>query len=195
VSLHPVGGLPVPELLARLQAGHRDALSTLYKALFEELWRIALLQTRSPESANEIVQDVFLWLWARHATIRTDTDIRVYLAVAVRNRARSLNRHARVVQTTKEMATAAIGADEPLAMGQFGRSSDTLVEDQEFRAAYHRAVATLTDQERLAVFLRWEEDWTFEQVGHALAISKVGARKVVLRAQQKVRALLEDYRG
>ena len=56
------------------------------------------------------------------------------------------------------------------------------------------AVATLTEREALAFRLRLEDDMTFDQIGTALGISKVGARKLVLRAEAKVRELLADFR-
>jgi len=174
-------------------------MATVYDALFEPLWNIAAMETRSRETAIEIVHDVFLSLWARRETIEQTmvpgTDLRVYLAAAVRNRARNLRRHARVVDAAANaLGAAGDSVAHYPAMGQRDRTADALAEEEEFRGAYNRAIRTLTDQERLAVFLRWEEEWSFEQIGEVLSLSKVGARKVVLRAQRKVQLLLADYR-
>jgi len=184
-------------LLARICAGDRDAVSIIYTALFDQLWRIALLQTRSSDTASEIVHDVFLWLWAHRETVATDIDIRVYLATAVRNRARTLARHAKVVDAvvTQVDGNSNDMASQSPAMGQPMPPSDVLAEEHDFRAAYQRAITILTEQERLAIYLRWEEEWAFEQIGQTMSLSKVGARKVVLRAQRKIQELLAQYRN
>jgi RNA polymerase sigma-70 factor (ECF subfamily) len=164
----------------------------LYEALFESLWRIAMLRTWSSELAEEIVHDVFLALWTRRTTIDVAMDIQVYLAVAVRNRTRNLRAHDQVVQATATQVTQA-QADVP-AMGQAPIAADSAVEVEEFWSAYRRALALLTDREREAALLRWEEGFTFEQVAQVLGLSVVGARGVILRAQRKVQAALAEYR-
>jgi len=80
------------------------------------------------------------------------------------------------------------------AIGAPPTMPDAALETQEFYDAYHRALALLTERERTALLLRWDEDLTFEQIGHVLGLSNVGARAVVLRGQQKVQQALADYR-
>jgi RNA polymerase sigma factor (sigma-70 family) len=184
------GAAATSVLLEALRAGSRDALAQLYTEHFRELWHIAVLQTRDADAATEVVHDVFLWLWTHHTTIDSAIDLRVYLGVAVRNRARNLARHTRIADTVADTHTS---ANTPLAMGESSIPSDHDAEAGEFRAAYARAIDTLTEQEQLVVYLRWEEEWSFEQIGGVLSMSKVGARKVLLRAQHKVQRLLAEY--
>jgi RNA polymerase sigma factor (sigma-70 family) len=179
-------------LLARIREGDRTALGVLYDTLFESLWRLALLRTQSADTAEEIVHDVFLSLWMRRETLRPDIDIRVYLAVAVRNRTRNLRAHAQVVQATEDAVSNEILT--PPGMGQSFPSADSELEADEFWKAYRSVLSTLTDREREAALLRWEEGFTFEQIAEVLGLSIVGARGVVMRAQNKVQAALAEYR-
>jgi RNA polymerase sigma-70 factor (ECF subfamily) len=189
----PIGGVPVSELLAQLREGDQGALSVLYTELFGMLWSLAAVQTRSREAAKDIVQDVFFWLWSRREAIKLDTDIQVYLAVAVRNRARNLRRHHRVVDAIEQ----AVSTDviEAPAIGRPPPPSDAAAAEQEFHAAYQSALAILTERERLAALLRWEEGFTLDQIGQVLSVSIEGTRKILIRAQNKVQAVLEDYRS
>jgi RNA polymerase sigma-70 factor (ECF subfamily) len=188
-----IGGRPIPELLEALRAGDEDALTVLHTELFGMLWSVAVMQTRSRDTAKDIVQDVFFWLWTRRNTLKIDTDIHVYLVVAVRNRARNLRRHSQVVDAVEHAVGAAL-TDAP-GIGQRPLASDAAVEEREFYEAYQRALRMLSERERVAALLRWEEGFTLEQIGEALSLSTVGARKVLIRAQTKVQKGLEAYRG
>ena len=188
-----IDGVPIRELLIRLRDGDRAAFGTLYEAFFDSLWRLAMLLARSPESAEEIVQDVFLSLWVRRASIDVGSDIRVYLNEAVRHQAYNLRRHSRVVATMEDAVEREV-LDAP-AISQPFVAPDGAAETEEFYAAYHRILSTLTERDAVALRLRWEEEFTFEQIGQVLGLSAMGARKLILRAQRKVQDALADYRG
>lgn len=189
----PLDGVAVPDVVARLRAGDRDALGLAYTALCDTLVRLAVLRTRSSDIAIEIVHDVFLALWARRETIAPDTDLRVYLAAAVRNRTRNLWEHDAVVAAV-EQAVADEALDTP-AIGQPVERPDAAAEHDDFEHAYREALGVLTERERAAALLRWEDGFTFDQVGRVLGISTVGARALILRVQRKVQAGLAKYRG
>ena len=188
-----IDGVPIRELLLRLRDGDRAAFGTLYEAFFDSLWRLAMLLVRSPESAEEIVQDVFLSLWVRRASIDVGSDIRVYLNEAVRHQAYNLRRHSRVIATTEDAVEREV-LDVP-AVSQPFVAPDGAAETEEFYAAYHRILSALTERDAVALRLRWEEEFSFEQIGQVLGLSAMGARKLILRAQRKVQDALADYRG
>lgn len=187
-----LGGVPSSELLERIRTNDRGALEILYRSLFDALWNIAIIRTGEVAVAEEVLQDVFLRLWMRRDRLDVNLDIRVYLAAAVRNQTRDLGKHLRVIDATVH-AVNEERQDIP-GIGESPLTPDLQFETQEFLDAYHQAVTTLTDQEKIAVHLRWEQGMTFEELGEVLSLSKVGARKVVLRAQRKVQVLLEQYR-
>lgn len=188
-----VDGIPVRELLIRLREGDRAAFGALYEEFFESLWRLAILIVHAPEPAEEIVQDVFLDLWVRRESIDVASDMRVYLNEAVRHRAYNVLRHQRVVFDTED----AVEQEtlEPPAISQSFVAPDGAAETEEFYAAYRRVLATLTRRDVVALRLRWEEGFTFDQIGKILGVSAMGARKIVLRGQQKVQEALARYRG
>jgi RNA polymerase sigma-70 factor (ECF subfamily) len=147
--------------------------------------------TGSSDVAEEMVQDVFLAVWRRRERITPQDDLRAYLYAALRNAAKMRGRHTRVVR-----GVASAVEEQRLALPAHGRGPDTpdrRAEASEFYAAYQRALVVLNERERVAVQLRLEEDATFEEIGRVLGLSKVGARTVVLRAEEKIRALLAEY--
>jgi RNA polymerase sigma factor (sigma-70 family) len=192
-SREQIDGVPVPELLARMRTGDRDALGTIYLAYYPALCRLGALLTRSQTIAEEIVQDVFYSLWMRRDTIDVGTDLRVYLHGAVRNLASKSRRHERIVAETVE-ATMQERLDLAV-VAQRTPQPDVAAEGAQFAVAYQHILRTLTERDRVALRLRWEEGFTFEQIAQVLSLSTVGARGVVLRAQQKVQDALAHFRA
>jgi RNA polymerase sigma-70 factor (family 1) len=67
--------------------GHETALTELYKLFSRRLLHFARVITRSPEIAEEIVDDVFVKLWTNRARISEVENLTVYLYVAAKNQA------------------------------------------------------------------------------------------------------------
>lgn len=67
--------------------GHEPALTELYKLFSKRLLHFARVITRSPEIAEEIVEDVFVKLWTNRARIQEVENLTVYLYVATKNQA------------------------------------------------------------------------------------------------------------
>lgn len=185
-----IDGVSVAVVLDRLRGGDSAALTALYNTFFETLWRVAALYTHSAESAGDIVHDVFLRLWMQRETLESVTDLRVYLTAAVRNRARDLGKHASVVESTQRDG----GNAEASGIALPVPPTDAVVEREEFLAAYRHALTLLSESERTAALLRWEEGFTLEQVAEVLSMSVMGARGVIRRAQHKVQEALQHFR-
>lgn len=166
----------------------RAEFDALYLALFERLCRFAAAITGSIHTAQEIVQDVFLTIWSRRDAIDIRGDQEVYLYTAVRNRARKVGRHDRVIHRL-ETAVSEFGGAPP-ALGTPEPSPDKVFNASELRRAVERALADVRGEEREAIFLRWEEGRTYDEIGKILGISSMGAHKMVSRTAMKVRDIL-----
>lgn len=62
------------------------AFKELYHSYFRRLFRFCLTMVRSKESAEEIVHDVFLYLWEKREQSHQIANPEVYLFTAVRNK-------------------------------------------------------------------------------------------------------------
>jgi RNA polymerase sigma-19 factor, ECF subfamily len=79
----------LPHIQQGIYAGNEQCLAELYKLFSKRLHHFARVITRSPEVAEEIVEDVFVKLWSNRHRINEVENLTVYLYVAVKNR--SLN--------------------------------------------------------------------------------------------------------
>jgi len=74
---------PDHELLSLLKGGDRNAFTTLYNRYWDKLLAIAYNHTRDKQSAEEIVQNLFVGLWNRREDLVIENPAN-YLATAVK---------------------------------------------------------------------------------------------------------------
>jgi RNA polymerase sigma-70 factor (ECF subfamily) len=74
-----------PELLERVAAGDQAAFRRLYMHFYKRLYHFALALVKTRESAEEIVEDVFVRIWQQRENIRAIKNLRVYLYTATKN--------------------------------------------------------------------------------------------------------------
>src|ERR1044072_3300538 len=79
----------LPHIQQGILAGNEQCLAELYKLFSKRLHHFARAITRSAETAEEIVEDVFVKLWSNRQRINEIDNLTVYLYVAVKNK--SLN--------------------------------------------------------------------------------------------------------
>src|SRR5579871_5876389 len=73
-------------LLERIAVfGDQDAYKKLFQAFYKDLNRFAYSFTKSNETAEEIVLDVFANLWKNRLRLLEIQNLKVYLYVAVKN--------------------------------------------------------------------------------------------------------------
>ncbi len=72
------------ESLARLRAGDAGALTDIYHAYWEKLFLAAYNMLKDREAAEDIVQDIFVSLWAKRESLEIHTALNAYLYSATR---------------------------------------------------------------------------------------------------------------
>lgn len=186
-----MSALPGPrdeaEVVASLRQGDAQAFDQLCLTYHDALWRFAYQMLRSREGAQDVVQDVFLDVWERRASLTITTSISAYLFSAVRRRSLFYLRHDR----TTERIAAAWGPTEVPALGITAESPLVAVERSDLRAMLRQSLASLPPARRQAVALRWGEHLSYDEIAEAMGISSEAARAHVSRAYRALRELLQ----
>jgi RNA polymerase sigma-70 factor (ECF subfamily) len=81
--------VPLSELQGRVARNDETAFTQVYLHFAKRLIHFAVSLVRSKETAEELVEDVFVKLWANRSRINEIDNLTVYLYVAVKNK--SLN--------------------------------------------------------------------------------------------------------
>jgi RNA polymerase sigma-70 factor (ECF subfamily) len=176
----PVSPRPDPASDAR-----RAAFEALFREYHARLCGFAYRFVHSRDVAEELVQEVFLYLWEHWERWDAGAPARTYLFTAVRNAAVSYLRHQRVVQRS-----------EPDLVDLFSRSRPTADADlrgAELGAALGRAIARLPERCRLVFTLSREQGLTYNEVADVLGISVKTVEMQMGRAYKALRRYLAPY--
>lgn len=169
----------------RLVDDSTTSIEALFRKYFPGLCDFVLTYVESPDVARDLVQDLFLDLWARHEDGRLPPLSPGYLYTAARNRALKHLRHQGIVKRwrdrmAREPEPLAPAADEQLLAG-------TLAE------AIEKAVAQLPEKRRQIFLLSREQELSYAAIAEVLGISIKTVENQMARALKTLREQLLPY--
>lgn len=157
-----------PDNFTRIQAGDAAAFEALFNRYVGQLCGFAFAYTQSRASAEEIVQELFLWLWEHRSAIEPPLSVPAYLHAAVRNRALNHVRDSTTELRIHERHAQEAGAS--IAPSQFD-APDALAEARDLSDALVRAVAAMPLRCREVFTLARTCRLTYTQIADVLGIS------------------------
>lgn len=157
------------------QHGSNDAFAALVRRHLDLVYSAARRQVRSPHLAEEVTQSVFIDLARSARKLKPSQPLAAWLFLVTRRTAIDVlrsetRRHAwsqPLTEGAAENATAASTEVEPLL---------------------DEAIASLSEDDRRAVILRFFENQSLREVGHILGTSDDAAQKRVSRAVEQLRS-------
>ena len=167
-------------------ARHDDsrAFRLLFEALYPELMRFALYYVKIRETAEEIIQDVFVKIWQIRATLLTILNFRAYLFTTTRNQCLNYlqrKRQSVPIHFGDDADTAAIGADD---------NPQHALELIDMQRSLKAAVDALPPQCRLIFQLVKEQGFSYREVADLLALSPRTIETQIGIALKKIAASL-----
>jgi len=173
------------KLLKRLQKGDAQAFTLLFRKYWATLFDMAYKRLQSKEQAEEIVQELFLDVWQRRATLSLSHSFFTYLSAALKykilNQIRAegvKNKHLLHIKTRQQVLAHPI--------------EEKLFYD-ELNSAYEEAVGQLPERCRTVFQLRRNEQCSFQEIATQLNISVSTAEKHMVKALKLLRTDLKDY--
>ena len=172
------------ELLEQLSAGDRAAFTRIYNEHYSNLYRYLFVVTKSAEASEEILQDVFLKLWIKRATLTGVLSLKDYLFRMARNRVFDARR--------KD-----IRHDQYLKAITTNDQSSNEVFDAVILKEYHQVVQngiTQMPERRQQIFMmNAQEELTAREIAERLNLSLAVVKKQLYEAQQYLRKYLEKH--
>ncbi len=157
------------------------AFGQLFECFYPELMRFALFYLKSQETAEELVQDVFLKIWQMRAMLLTVFNFRAYLFTTTRNHCLNHIQKQKPVFIPFDDSFSADTADNP----QQG------MELQETQQRITAAVEGLPPQCRLVFQLVKEQGFSYKEVAELLSISPRTVETQIGIAVRKLAASLQ----
>ncbi len=169
------------QLLRRMQLGDDKALSQLMDRYGGYVYRVianVLLQAGTASDAEELTSDTFYAVWS-HADSISPRNLKAYLAVTARNKAKSFLRKHREL---------------PMDLDTLPLSDGITLEDQameqELKQLLHKAIDKMRPQDR-DIFLRYYYYMqTTQQISQLLNIPHSTVRTRLMRGRKTLKKLL-----
>ena len=159
---------------------------TIFRTYYDALVALAVWYVGSVESAEEIVDDVFLSLWAQRERWVVHDSVRAYLFGATRNRALNAVRDRR----TRARLLRDAGAE---VVGRVGSETDAAVRARDLGSAIERALAELPPRARTVLTLHRQAGLSFAEIADLLGISSRTVETHLARAIRTLRRSLGSF--
>lgn len=170
--------LAVPDVLvARARAGDLDALEALYRAFETPVYTLALRILRSPEEAEDVLQETFLEVVKSIGHYRGEGHLWGWIRQIASSKALMRLRRNRV-RHTEEL-------DEEAIAG--GTGTGTVPERIDLERAFEQLSAT----SRAVVWLHDVEGYTHEEIAEQMGKTVSFSKSQLARAHARLRRLLQ----
>lgn len=167
-------------LLERLvQAADKAAFTEIYERYWSVMYMHALKMLQEEEDARDAVQDLFVTLWSKAATMPSHTNLAGYLFVSLRNKVLDRLKHSRI--RTDYFRSLATYIDQP---------RDTILEaisERELNRAFEQEIAQLPPKMKAIFELRVKEYKTYQEIAAQLRISDKTVKKQISNAIRIIR--------
>ncbi len=172
--------------LARIPAGDRAALQTVYRLTSAKLFGVALRILGERGEAEDVLQEVYMTVWRKAADFdAARASPMTWLIAIARNRA--IDR-LRATRTSRRMAP--IEAAAELADGAAG--ADAALEQAQDNARLHECLGGLSDRERNALRAAFFEGNTYEELAARMKVPLGTMKSWIRRAMIKLKVCLEQ---
>lgn len=173
------------ELLARVAEGDKHAFGVLFEERQQLIFNIAYKLTKSRTNSREIVQDVFLKIWNRREDLPALDNFGAYINRMARNQSiDALRLIAREALRTVELQ------EDQLTKGDF--QTEEALQFQETGRILHRALESLSPQQRKVYQLCHEQGLKYEEAAKALGLSPGTVHTHMKQALKNIRAYLKQ---
>jgi RNA polymerase sigma-70 factor (ECF subfamily) len=188
----PTTNLIEKKILVRLKEGDSNAFESVFKFWYEPLVHFANEYISDLESARNIVQNIFMKLWEKHALVDPDSNLRAYLYIATRNACLSHLRHLRLETVYFEKSRKSYEdlqlnyeALEELKMEQIDFSNlEKLIQD---------TIDSLPERCREVFLMSRYDELKNKEIAEKLNISVKAVEANITRAMNKLRENTKEY--
>ncbi len=172
-------------IFARMAEGDEEAFRFFFEKYYTDLCNFVNIYLNDPITAEDLVQDIYVYFWNKKENIRIETSVKSYLLKASKNK--SLN----YLRNEKNR----LAIHEKLA--NESATSCEIPEDREdnFRkqAIIEKAVARLPEKCREIYILSKEKKLTYNEISKELGISVKTVENQMGNALKKLREFLRPY--
>lgn len=178
--------------MKKVGTDHTDFVR-IYSIYFPKMVRFAREYVISQEEAQNIVQDIFLYLWERQDTLNIISNKNAFLFTLTKNKCIDFYRQQSRVNRLKESLDALQERELGMKMEALKQFDENMFSTQEIEEILNNAVNNLPDKCREVFILSRMEGLKHEEIARQLNISVNTVQNHISVAIRKLKTELKDY--
>ena len=175
-----------PALIQSIAEGDVDAFSVVYRYYSKTIYNTVMTYLKNEAEAEEIVQQVFVKMWVRRATLSGVRSFRDYFFIIVRNSVfdyfNRLSQQARLADVMR-MQAGEITAE----------STDVRLRQKQYDQLVEKAIGQLPARQKKVYLLAELEALDYDAIAGRMQISRLTAKKHMELARKSVRDYIGRY--
>lgn len=169
-------------LISRARGGDRDAFGALVEQYRDNVYRLAYRMCGNAYDADEAAQEAFVAAWRALPNFRGDAKFSTWLYRLTTNAAIDVMRREKRHQT--------VGDGEKMELADDADSPQETVERTEQQEAVQKALATLSEEYREVLLLRYMEELDYAEIADVLQLPSGTVKSRINRAKAALKAAL-----
>jgi RNA polymerase sigma-70 factor, ECF subfamily len=179
-------------LMLRVKSGDLEAFEALVTRHQHSVVGTAAKMLGSTADAEDIGQQVFIRVWKSAARYEPSAKFTTWLMTITRNLVFNELRRRRRTQQVSMDADEEDTLRHQFVDEQAAAPSEEIL-DSELQAAIDAAIASLPENQRLAIVLRRFEGMPYEEIAEVLKTSVPAVKSILFRARAELKARLKKY--
>lgn len=159
-----------------------ELCSWLYTTYVNELYSYGIAFGTNKVVLQDIIHDIFLHFVENKSNLKNITNVKFYLIRALKNRLISAERSLKHFDDIDEVVDSSFSLKVT--------DVDLLIEEEDRARLIKRVdelLLCLTDRQREAIYLRYNQELSYEEIGELLKMTPKASRKLVSRALIRIR--------
>ncbi len=161
--------------------GDSNSFSELYKFFYKSLYSYGLSFKIEGEQVRDIIQDLFVKLYARPEFVKDASTLRPFLFTSMRNAC--INS----IKTGQRITSLDIIEGFEINYSIDNNSIEDKEELERIKALVKNILDQLTPRQREIIYLRFLHQMEYEEISRIMNLSEQAARNLVYRAMDKMR--------
>lgn len=192
----------MPALSARLQMdmenlhmqkNNKSDFSRVYSIYFPKLVRFAREFVLSTEDAENIIQDIFIYLWEHQELLDTLTNLNAFLFTLVKNKCIDQLRHRKLLERKREEFKIVLDKEIQLKLYALQQFDENALSNEDIEIILNNAINSLPEKCREVFILSRMEGLKNREIAERLNISAKTVENQMTTAIRKLRVELKDY--
>lgn len=169
-------------LISRARGGDREAFGELVEQYRDNVYRLAYRMCGNAYDADEAAQEAFVAAWRALPNFRGDAKFSTWLYRLTTNAAIDVMRREKRHQT--------VGDGEMIELADDADSPQETVERTEQQEAVQKALATLSEEYREVLLLRYMEELDYAEIAEVLQLPSGTVKSRINRAKAALKTAL-----